>query len=121
MKPKPSKPAKKRYCIIAKAFDKKGNLIAVGTNSYTKTHPLMLHFGKIAGLPEKTYVHAEVQALIRSRDKQVYRLLVERYESDGTPALAKPCKVCQEALKAYGVTIVEYTTEDGIVKEYLKG
>lgn len=105
--------SKKRYVIIAKCFDKKGNVLSVGTNNYKKTHPLMQHFGKIAGLPEKEYLHAEIQALLRVKDKAVYKLTVERYDSDGNPALAKPCPVCQEAIKAFGVKIVEYTDHNG--------
>lgn len=107
----------KRFVIIAKAYCKKGKLLSVGTNSYEKTSPVMQYFANQVGLPEKKYIHAEVQALLRSRDKQVYKLTVERYTSDGEPALAKPCLVCQEAIKAYGVKQVEYTTQSGWVKE----
>jgi glucuronate isomerase len=105
--------SKKRYIIIAKCFDRKGNQLSFGTNNYRKTHPMMQHFAKIAGLPEKEYLHAEIQALLRVKDKQVYRLTVERYDSEGNPALAKPCAVCQEAIKAFGVSVVEYTDSTG--------
>lgn len=101
---------KKRYTIVTKTYDKKGRLLSVATNNYNKGHPLMQYLAQKAGLPEKTRLHSEVLALIRAKDKQVYRLSVERYHADGTPALAKPCPVCQEAIKAFGVTVVEYTS-----------
>ena len=107
----------KKYVILAKCYDKRGRLISVGTNSYTKTHTIQSYYAKKAGLDVKEYLHSEIQALIRAGDKQVYKLVVERYNADGQPALAKPCVVCQEAIKAYGVKKVCYTTPDGI-KEY---
>ena len=74
---------------------------------------------EMRGLPEKQYLHAECLCLLRSREKKVHRLTVERYNADGSPALAKPCTVCQEGIKAFGVKIVEYTSSEGWVKEIL--
>lgn len=107
----------KRYLILAKTYDKRGRIIAVGTNNYTKTHPTQQYFAKKVGLECKDKLHAEIQALVRSSDKKVYKLTVERYLQDGSPAMAKPCRVCQEAIVAYGVSVVEYTTSEGFVKE----
>ena len=109
----------KRFVILAKTYDRKGKVIAVGTNSYSKTHTVQSYFAKKVGLDCKEYLHSEIQALIRSADKKVHRITVERYKADGSTALAKPCLVCQEAIKAYGVKTVEYTTDDGWVKELI--
>lgn len=109
--------ATKRFKIKATAFDRKGNPIAKGENSYTKSHPLMLHFAEKVGLHQKIFLHAEVQALLRCGDKVPHRLLVERYNADGTPAMVRPCPVCQEAIKAFGVKLVQYTCEGGINEE----
>lgn len=107
----------KRYIILAKAYDKKGNLLSVGENSYRKSNPVMKYFAEQAGLPAKIYLHSEVQALLRCKDKKVHKLTVERYTADGNPANAKPCPVCQLAIKAWGVSFVEYTTAKGWIKE----
>lgn len=109
---------RKRYEIIASTFDKKGNLIASGMNSYRKTHPLMRHFAKLAGEhEEKTAIHAELQAMLRSKGKEVYSILVQRFDAFGNPKVAKPCLTCQKILEAFEVKVVRYTTEEG-VKEY---
>jgi tRNA(Arg) A34 adenosine deaminase TadA len=110
--------AKKKYLVLAKVKDYKRKVIGVGTNSYNKSHPLQSHFAKIAGEPHREYLHAEIQALIRCKDKIPYSISIERYDSEGNPALAKPCKVCTAALKAYGVKVIEYTTKEGIRSNY---
>ena len=108
---------KKRFVLIAKTYDRKGRLIAVGTNNYRKSHPLQAYFAEKVGLPDKQYIHAELQACIKSNTKDIYKLTVERYHANGDFALAAPCPVCREAIKAYGVKIVEYTSNEGWVKE----
>lgn len=98
----------KRQNITALAYDRKGNLLAVGKNSYTKTHPLQAKYGKLAGKPNAIYLHAEIAALVRARGN-VHKLVVLRYGANGKPLLAKPCKACQLAIKDFGVKQVEHT------------
>jgi deoxycytidylate deaminase len=107
--------ARKKYVIFARALDRRGRVISTGENNYNKTHPLMQHFAEKVGLDEKIYLHAEVLALIRAGEAKVHTLVVARYNSDGSPALAKPCPVCQAAIKAWGVKEIIYTTD--VVKE----
>ena len=64
--------------------------------------------------------HAEGLALVRCKDKVPYRLTVERYDNQGEQALAAPCPVCKEMIKAWGVKILEYTSPNGWVKEVLR-
>ena len=74
----------------------------------------MKYFSQKAGLSEeKVFLHSELSSLIKARGKQVHTLTVERYLKDGSMALAKPCPACSEAIKAFGVVKVLYTTEDG--------
>lgn len=110
---------RKKYFITAKAYDKQGRLLSQAVNDYKKSHPLMKYFAEKVGLDEKIYLHAEIRALIRCGDNKPYRLVVERYDNQGNPAIAKPCIVCAEAIRAYGVSVLEYTTLNGIVKERL--
>ena len=107
-----------KFDLFATCHTKKGRIIAPGKNSYTKTHPLMLHLASKVGLPDKVYLHAEVQALLRCGDKVPYRLFVQRFGAAGNPLMAAPCPICREAIKMYGVKEVWYTNDSGeITKE----
>ena len=111
--------SRKRYHLLAKAYDKRKRVIAVGENSYSKTSTVMSYFADKVGLPKKIYLHAEVQSLLRCKDKAPYRLTIERYDNEGQQALAAPCPVCREMIKAWGVKVLEYTSPDGWVMEVL--
>lgn len=97
---------KQRFKIIARCFDKRGRVLSEATNNYTKSHPIQAHFARIAGQPERIYLHAEIAAILRAGDKPIHRIEVLRFDSLGNPVLAKPCPVCMEAIKAYGISDV---------------
>ena len=99
----------KRYTIVAKCYDKKGKLLSTATNNYKKTHPLQQHFAKLAGEPYRDKLHAEILALIRAKDKKVHRITIERFDAEGKPALAAPCKTCTCAIEAFGVKYIQHT------------
>lgn len=101
---------KARQTIIAKCYDKKGRLLSVGMNSYRVTHPMQKYFAERVGLYGKEYLHAEILAMLRAKGQSIYSLTVERYSKDGQPMMAKPCPICQEAIKAFGVKHVSWTT-----------
>ena len=100
---------KTRYAITAKAYDKRGRLLGVGCNSYTKTHPLQAHFAKMAGEPYRKNLHAEIAAILKVGDKKIHKLQIFRFDKEDRPALSAPCKTCQEAIRAYGIKKVEYS------------
>lgn len=101
---------KARQFIQARCYDKHGKLLSVGFNSYTKSHPLMKYFAERVGHSEhKIYLHAEVDAILRARGKPIYRIIIERFNGKGFPMLAKPCPICQLAIAAFGIKIVEHT------------
>lgn len=110
---------KTRYVITASCFDKKGRLISVGTNSYSKSHPEQKRYAIKAGQSYRQTLHAEIAALIRSKGKPVHTLLVQRFDSKGNPKLSFPCPVCLEAIKDYGVKKVIYTTDQGKEELYI--
>lgn len=96
--------------IKATIRDKRGKVLSVGTNNYSKSHPLQYSFAAGVGKPDAIYLHAEMDALIRCRDiSKAYSIHVERYYSDGRPALAKPCSICMAALKHYGVKEITWS------------
>jgi deoxycytidylate deaminase len=98
----------KKHEITALAYDKRGKLLAVGRNSYVRTHPLQAKYGRRTGRPNAVYLHAELAALVKAR-AVVHKLVILRYHKDGRPALAKPCPACELAIKEFGVKFVEYT------------
>lgn len=108
--------AKKRYVVIAHAFDKRGRLLAVATNSYTKTHPIQAYYAEKVGHPHQPFAHAEILCMLRCKDKQIHKLMVFRYGSDSELLCAKPCKICQEAIAAYQPTEVWYSDNGTMVK-----
>ena len=103
---------KVKHTIIAKCYDKRGHLLSFATNSYTKTHPLQAYFAKKVGHSHhKVFLHAEIAAILKARGKSIHRITVERYGKTGKPLNACPCPICQEAIKAFSIPIVEFTGE----------
>lgn len=106
---------RKKFHLTCTAFDKKGRVLSHGHNQY-KSHPIQKFFSIKAGESElKHCIHAELSAILRAGDKQIDSLFVQRFASDGTYALAMPCKSCQEAIKAYGIRLVRYTSKQGVM------
>jgi deoxycytidylate deaminase len=101
--------ARKKFVIKATTFDSRDRIISVGYNSYTKTHPRQAKIADMVGLDDKQYLHAEVAAIIRSKGRDIHKIKIERYDSEGNPKLAAPCPVCQMAIKMAGIKFVEYT------------
>lgn len=102
-----------KHSITAIIKDKKGRVLSIGKNSYLKTHTVQAHHANKVGLPEKTFLHAEVAAIVKCKDlTKAHKIVVMRYTKDGKPANAKPCPVCMSALKASNIKVIEWTTEE---------
>jgi tRNA(Arg) A34 adenosine deaminase TadA len=100
----------KKHEIIATIFDKRGRAISKATNSYIKTHPFQCRLAKKAGRPEAIYMHAEIAALVKLKDwSKAHSIKIERYNSEGNPAPAKPCPICQQALDLAEINKIDYT------------
>lgn len=96
--------------ITAIIYDRKGRVLSIGQNSYTKTHTMMAKHAHKVGLPEKLFLHAEVAAIVRCRDlSKAHRIFVSRIGKDGSAILAKPCPVCLSAIEASGIKIIHHT------------
>lgn len=96
--------------ITAVIYDKRGRVLSVGENSYTKTHPKQAKLAARAGLPEKEYLHAEVAALVRCRNlDKAYKIVVTRINKKGKFANAKPCPICSLAIQEAGIQVVEWS------------
>ena len=100
----------KKFSVTAIVYDKRGRVLSVGSNSYVKTHPLQADHARRAGEPSKIFLHAEVHAITRCRDiTKAYRMAIFMYLEDGSPASARPCCICQSAIKEAGIKFVEHT------------
>jgi deoxycytidylate deaminase len=91
-------------CVIVRA----GRILAQGFNRIGTTNPLIrLYFG----YPTK---HAEIDALsCLSKDHcKGATLVVYRETGTGLPAKSKPCGRCMEAIKAYGIKKIMYSTDE---------
>lgn len=99
-----------RYIVTAEIYDRKGRRLAKGRNSYTQTHPVQAMYAKKAGQPNRVFLHAEIDALIRVRGGKPYKISIKRKNAKtGRVGLAKPCPVCELAIKRAGIKQVEYT------------
>lgn len=95
---------------VAYAYDKRGRLLAVGHNSYKRTHRLQAYYSDKVGRPKAIYLHAELSALLKARTKgRVHKLVVERFGKRGQPLCAAPCEACQLAIKDFKVVVVMHT------------
>lgn len=102
--------ARAKQNLTAVIYDRKGRVLSIGQNSYIKTHPLQAKHANKVGLPDKHYLHAEVHAIVKCKDlSKAHKIFISRFGKEGQPLLAKPCPVCQSAIKAAGIEHVEYT------------
>lgn len=99
----------RRFDVTATVYDRKGNILAVGKNSYEKTHPKQYFYAKKVGEEKKVYLHAEIAALVKCRSGKPYKIKIERYDKMGNPKNAKPCPICELAIKEAGISFIEYT------------
>ena len=114
--------SKVRQQIKSTIYDKRGRVLAIGTNSYTKSHPKQAKYAALAGREQAIYLHSEIAAIIKLKDKQslAHSIMIERYGRNGEELLAKPCEICSLALEMAGIEIVEYTGQYGEDNEYAR-
>lgn len=102
--------ASARQNITALIYDRRGRLLTVGKNSYVKTHPLQAKFANEVGLEHKIFLHAEIDALVKLKDwTRAHKMVITRLGKNGETMLAKPCPVCERAIKSAGIVEIEHT------------
>jgi len=108
-----------KFYVISATLDKRGRIVAIGRNNPIHTHPVMQEYAVRAKSPEKSYLHAEISALIKSRRK-ITSIIVIRINKRGNLAMARPCPVCMLAIKEAKLKYIEYSDESGrIIREKL--
>ena len=102
--------SKTRFDITAMIYDKRGRILSIGKNSYFKTHPYQAKCAEQVGLPHKQFLHAEIHAIVKCKQlDKAHKIVVMRFDKQGNARNAKPCPVCQSAIEATGIKIVEHT------------
>ena len=102
--------ASKKHDLTAIIYDKRGRVLSIGKNSYVKTHPIMQRLAKHTDNPHRIFLHAEVSAILKcDRLEDAHKIVVFRFDKKGNPVNAKPCEICQSAIKATNIKIVEHT------------
>ena len=102
-------------------------VIAVGVNSATKSHPLQAKYNmtyrNLYGQC-KHHLHAEFDAILRAINTSKAtlsdaKLYVYREHLDGRIGMCRPCKACMAYIKDMGITEIFYTTDAGLCSENL--
>lgn len=105
--PIPRKGHQRHYCVIS---DRKGRIVAEGSNLYEKTHTIQARFAERVGKPGAICLHAELHCLIKAKGRGD-KLTVVRVGRSGEPRNSKPCAICELAIKeSKNIKSVEYTT-----------
>lgn len=97
--------------IKAFIYDRKGRVISIGQNSYTKSHPIQAKFAKHVGLDKKIYLHAEIDAIVKCPDlSKAHRIFVIRTNKKGQNLLSKPCPICMSAIGSTNIKVIEWSS-----------
>ena len=105
--------SKRKYDIFAVAYTKDGPTFGK-YNSYTKTHPFQAFLARLSGQAEKTFVHAEIAAILAAGNRQITKLQIFREDKTQFLTHAKPCIICQLAIKIFDIKEVYYSTPTGM-------
>ncbi len=94
--------------------------IASAVNNDDKSHPMQAKWAERVGLQEKIYLHAEMATLIKAREDGDTIVVVRLGGHDGKSLRnAKPCPICEPALRYAGIKHVYYSIWDNqFVYEY---
>ena len=112
-----SKLPDQKFKLVAIITDKKGRVLSIGKNSFTKTSPRQAYYAEKCGNRHKIYLHAELDAIIKLKyTDNPYAIYIVRINKKNEPVLSKPCKICQQALKDIKIKKIYYTGE----KEWVK-
>jgi len=97
--------------IYALCLDAKGRILSESPNQYTKSHPYQYECSCEVGNEEAIYLHAEISAIVKCKNKKkIHKLVVARVGNTGKPLLAKPCPICEIAIANCSIKSIEYTT-----------
>lgn len=97
---------------VGAILSNKNNIVSSATNLEAKSHPIQAEWAKKAGKPKCIFLHAEIHALIQAKE-DADSIYVARVSKHDEIRMAKPCEICELALRSAGVKNVYYTNNDG--------
>ncbi len=103
---------KTRQNILAICYDINGKMLSTGINKYHKTHPVQAFYASKVGLPEKIYLHAEIDALLRVKKGKPHRMVVIRKNRFGEILPSESCRICKSAMLDYGIVQIDCLVSD---------
>ena len=107
------------YRITAILTNKKGRILSIGLNSYSKTHPRQKVWLQRYQKPrERVFLHAEMDAIISCDEiEQAHSIFVAAVTRGGNLTLARPCEeICYPEIRwNTNVKYVYFTTRTGEV------
>ncbi len=99
----------KKFHTVAALFNEHNRMVAIGINSYVKTHPLQKQYAEKVGKPNSQYLHAEIAALVKGKGD---KLVVVRINKKGMLMMAKPCSICMLAMKEADIKEVWWSVDE---------
>ena len=102
----------KKQNVVAICFDKQAKILSVSSNSFCKSSATQALIAKKVGSAARTYLHAEVNCLLRWRRfsaEPIYGLYVARMDKAGNLTNSKPCSICSAAIKEFNIKKVYFT------------
>jgi deoxycytidylate deaminase len=101
----------KKYWVIAASLDHHNNIISIGENSYQKTHPMQSRLSHKCGIRNREYLHAEIASLVKNRIL-AESIIVVRMTCSGLVRMARPCNICNLALREAGIKYIYFSGDD---------
>ena len=101
---------KNKFNLCAIITDKKGNVVSIGYNSYSKTHTTQAYYAEKSGNIHRIFLHAEIDALTKiPYGIKGHSIYIARLDKSGKSALARPCPICRMALQDANIKNIYYT------------
>ena len=105
-----------RHHLTAIIRNKHGGILAIGKNSYIKTHPMMSKIAARIGIfdNKRTFIHAEIDALVKCDNlSKAYSIEIYGHTTSGNPGInTKPCPICMTGIRCSGIKKVIYMNEN---------
>lgn len=109
-----------KYRVGAVVRNRTFTAVSWGTNK-RKTHPAQSRHAKKVGMPDRQFLHAEIDAIVKFRGTP-YSIEVCRITKKGNYGMARPCPICYRAIQEAGIKWIYYTDGKGnSIKEKVEG
>jgi len=99
---------------LGSVLARRTRVISVGWNDMYKSHPIMDRY-KERGISYTLGLHSEIHACIGvpTSDLIGAEIYVYRIKRNGSPGLARPCRICTSFLRNMGISMAYFSTDEG--------